>query len=244
MSRRDNILALRPGNGAASPAGDAAAVILPSMLLCDFTDLRAETRALESAGFRALHLDVMDGVFVPNFSYGMTLVRAVRDATDLPLDVHLMMVNPQNWIREFFDAGADSLTFHIEAVDDAREAIDEIHSLGMAAGVALDRDTPASRIEPVAELCDIVLVMTIKAGFGGQQFMPELLDKLPEIRRMAGEGPVLQVDGGVNRDSIEACVQSGAQWLVAGSAIFQSENYNKTHDELLELACVASKSRF
>ena len=140
MSRRENILALK----------DHAPVVMPSMLLCDFANLSTETKRLEQAGFKALHLDVMDGVFVPNFSYGMTIINAFRKATELPLDVHLMMVNPQNYIEQFHEAGADSITFHIEAVDDAAATISKIKSLGMAAGVAIDRDTPVSEIESIA----------------------------------------------------------------------------------------------
>ncbi len=213
------------------------------MLLCDFGDLRSEVARLEAAGFQALHLDVMDGVFVPNFSYGISIVAAFREVTDLPLDVHLMMVNPQNYLRQFCDAGADSITFHIEAVTDAAAVIDEIHALGMAAGVAIDRDSPVSGIEPVARKCDIVLIMTIKAGFGGQRFIPDLLNKLDDVRQIAGVDPVLQVDGGVNAETIQACTGAGAQWLVAGSAIFNSQDYQQTHTRLLELANDGSKCR-
>jgi ribulose-phosphate 3-epimerase len=243
MSRRDRILGLRTRAGVRSDVSDPSTLILPSMLLCDFTDLRNEVGALEAAGFRALHLDVMDGVFVPNFSYGLTLVRAFREVTDLPLDVHLMMVRPQDWIEQFAEAGADSLTFHIEAVDDARAAVQAIHEQGMAAGIAIDRDTPVSAVADVAAEADIILVMTIKAGFGGQQFMPAMLAKLDEVRRIAGDDVVLEVDGGVHAGTIQECVRAGAQWLVAGSAVFRSPDYRQTHDKLLELANVAAKSR-
>jgi ribulose-phosphate 3-epimerase len=228
MSRRERILARR----------ESAPLILPSMLLCDFGELRTEVRLLEAAGFEALHLDVMDGVFVPNFSYGMTVVEAFRKATRLPLDVHLMMVQPERYFRQFWEAGADSLTFHIEAVDDPTAAVEAIHALGMAAGVALDRDTPVEAIADVAGLVDIVLVMTIKAGFGGQKLMPDLLDKLAQVRELAGDRPVLEVDGGVNASSVRACVEAGAEWLVAGSAVFRGIHYETAHSELKELAGV------
>ncbi len=228
MSRREKILALRTDHP----------LVLPSMLLCDFGNLRAEVQALEAAGFRALHLDVMDGVFVPNFSYGISIVKAFREVTDLPLDVHLMMSKPQNYIQQFYDAGADSITFHIEAVEEANSLIDGIHNLGAACGVAIDRDTPARQVEPIVSKCDLALVMTIKAGFGGQKFIPELLQKLPELREIAGETPILQVDGGVNNDTISSCVDAGAQWLVVGSGVFQHDDYAVAHSSLINQMCL------
>ena len=181
MSRREKILALR----------GRTPLILPSMLLCNFGDLRTEVAALEASGFVALHLDVMDGVFVPNFSYGISIVEGFRRVTELPLDVHLMMVNPQNYINQFHAAGADLITFHIEAVDHPLDVVRQIHDLGMAAGVAVDRDTPVSKIESIAGIVDLVLIMTIKAGFGGQKFIPELLDKLGQVHQLAGDRPDL-----------------------------------------------------
>ncbi len=231
MSRRDKILALRDGDP----------LVFPSMLMCDFANLSSECQSLEAAGFKALHLDVMDGVFVPNFSYGMTIVKAFRQATDLPLDVHLMMTGPEKYIQQFHDVGADAITFHIEAVDDAAKVIDQIHELGMAAGVAVDRDTPISEIADVAARCDLVLVMTIKAGFGGQKFMPELLNKLHEVREVAGEGPVLQVDGGVNETTIAQCVEAGAKWMVVGSGVFKHDDYQAAHQKLIEQMCLDQK---
>lgn len=228
MSRRDKILSLRDGEP----------LVFPSMLMCDFANLSSELKRLETAGFKALHLDVMDGVFVPNFSYGMTIIKAFRQATELPLDVHLMMTGPEKYIQQFHDAGADSITFHIEAVDDPAAVIKQIRDLGMAVGVAVDRDTPISEIAQVAADCDLVLVMTIKAGFGGQKFIPELLNKLHEIREVAGEGPVLQVDGGVNETTIGQCVEAGASWMVVGSGVFKHDDYQAAHDVLIEQMCL------
>jgi len=224
MTRREKILALR----------NADPLVLPSMLLCDFANLADEVRKLEAAGFRALHLDVMDGVFVPNFSYGMTIVNAFHQCTDLPLDVHLMMEGPEKYIEPFHASGADSITFHIEAVDDPGSIIQQIHGLGMAAGVAIDRDTPVSAIAEIIDQVDMVLVMTIKAGFGGQSFIPGLLDKLREIRQLATTNPILQVDGGVNASTIGACVDAGAEWMVVGSGVFKQENYLQAHRDLLQ----------
>ncbi len=222
---------------------DGRPLVLPSMLLCDFTDLQGEVSRLREAGFRGLHLDVMDGVFVPNFSYGLTIVQAFRRATDMPLDVHLMMTRPERYLSQFHEAGADSITFHIEAVDDPQAAIRQIHDLGMAAGVAVDRDTPVSAIADVAALCDLILIMTIKAGFGGQSFIPSLLEKLDEVRVMAGPGPVLQVDGGVNQSTIGECIQAGAEWMVVGSGVFQHDDYGKAHRDLVCQAGSGNGSR-
>ena len=232
MSRREKVLALRDGQP----------MIMPSMLLCDFSNLAKELERLESAGFRSLHLDVMDGVFVPNFSYGMTIVSAFRKVTELPLDVHLMMVNPQNYVEAFAEAGADSITFHIEACDDAAAIVKQIHDLGMAAGVAIDRDTDVEAVAGVVEQCDLALVMTIKAGFGGQAFIPSLLDKLHRIREIAGEDVVLQVDGGVNQSTIGQCVEAGAEWLVVGSGVFKESDYQQAHQMLLSRAAMKERN--
>lgn len=213
---------------------NADPLVLPSMLLCDFANLAKEVANLEEAGFRALHLDVMDGVFVPNFSYGMTIVNAFHQCTKLPLDVHLMMQGPEKYVEQFHASGAHSITFHIEAVDDPDSIIQQIHSLGMAAGVAIDRDTPVSAIAKIIDKVDLVLVMTIKAGFGGQSFIPGLLDKLKEIRELGSTNPILQVDGGVNAGTIGACVDAGAEWMVVGSGVFKQEDFAQAHRDLLQ----------
>jgi ribulose-phosphate 3-epimerase len=227
MSRREKVLRLRDGQPK----------VLPSMLLCDFAHLAEEVARLEAAGFQGLHLDVMDGVFVPNFSYGMTIVQAFRRATDLPLDVHLMMTRPERYLQQFHDAGADSITFHVEAVEDPRATVQSIHDLGMAAGVAIDRDTPASAVADLMPICDVVLVMTIKAGFGGQTFIPVLLQKLGELQALPGPHPVWQVDGGVNASTIGQCVDAGADWMVVGSGIFRHEDYQQAHEQLMAHMC-------
>ena len=213
---------------------NADPLVLPSMLLCDFANLAKEVAKLEEAGFRALHLDVMDGVFVPNFSYVMTIVNAFHQCTKLPLDVHLMMQGPEKYVEQFHASGAHSITFHIEAVDDPDSIIQQIHSLGMAAGVAIDRDTPVSAIAKIIDKVDLVLVMTIKAGFGGQSFIPGLLDKLKEIRELGSTNPILQVDGGVNAGTIGACVDAGAEWMVVGSGVFKQEDFAQAHRDLLQ----------
>jgi ribulose-phosphate 3-epimerase len=209
---------------------------LPSLLLCDFGNLEREVARLEEAGVQALHLDVMDGRFVPNLTYGMPIVSALRRLTDLPLDVHLMIEEPQNYVPQFFDAGADVITFHVEAVDDPKPVIDQIHNLGAAAGVALNPATPLSTVEPVLEDCDLVLVMSVNAGFGGQTFQQVALQKLQQLRKLAPPDTLLEVDGGVNAATIGDCFQAGAQLMVAGSAIFGNESYSSAVSHLTQAA--------
>lgn len=215
MSRQDCIRTLR----AASPA------ILPSLLLCDFANLEQEIRELEFAGFAALHLDVMDGVFVPNFSYGLTIVEAIRNCTELPLDVHLMMIEPQKYIRQFRDAGANSITIHAEATENLAEVLKGIRDLDAVAGVAINPATPVAKIQSCIELADLVLVMSVNAGFGGQKFDESVLSKLDQVRAIADSEILLEIDGGINQQTIASAGQHGVDLFVAGSAIFHNNNY-------------------
>jgi ribulose-phosphate 3-epimerase len=230
MHRRDHLERLR----ASSP------LILPSLLQCDFGHLAGEIRQLEAAGVSALHLDVMDGVFVPNLTYGMPIVAAVRKVTQLPLDVHLMIERPQRYAKAFADAGADIITFHIEACDDPRKLVQEVRDLGCIAGVALNPGTPIRFLEPFIDLCDLVLVMSVDAGFGGQAFNPIALQKIEWLKRLAATEPLIEIDGGVNQHTIRDCVENGAQLMVVGSAIFQAPSYRAAFDELSKLAVVAA----
>jgi ribulose-phosphate 3-epimerase len=211
-------------------------VILPSLLLCDFANLQSEIRALEQAGVQALHLDVMDGVFVDNFTYGLPIVEAVNKVTDLPLDVHLMVAEPIKFIEEFRDAGADLITFQVEATDRIGETIDAIKSVGAAAGVALNPETPVESIEQYLPECDLVLVMSVKAGFGGQAFQSSVLQKLKQIRQVAGQEVVLEIDGGINKNTIEQSAESGAELFVVGSGIFRESDYAAAVANLQSLA--------
>lgn len=210
----------------------SAPAVLPSLLLCDFTNLEREVRRLEAAGVPGLHLDVMDGQFVPNLTYGMPLVTAFRRLTDLPLDVHLMISQPQNYLTQFVDAGADVVTIHVEAVDDPRPVLTEIRRLGAGAGIALNPATPLERILPCLELCDLALVMSVDAGFGGQQFQETALDKLARLRELVGKDVMLEVDGGVNKSTIGRCAAAGAEYFVVGSAIFRQLDYAVAVTEL------------
>jgi ribulose-phosphate 3-epimerase len=200
----------------------APPVVLPSMLLCDFGNLAAEVRAVEQAGARALHLDVMDGMFVPNMTYGMPIVEAVRKSTDLPLDVHLMIANPAKYVDAFIDAGADIVTIHAEAVDDPRPVLEQIRNRGAAAGLAINPPTPLEAIADSLPLCDLVLAMSVMPGFGAQKFDSAALDKLRALKRLLGTRVLLEVDGGVNAATVADCTRAGAQMLVVGAAIFRN----------------------
>ena len=209
--------------------------ILPSLLQCDFANLRDETQQLEEAGIEILHLDVMDGVFVPNLTYGMPIVAALQRVTELVLDVHLMIERPDRYLQAFRDAGADVLTVHAEAVDDVSEIVDQIHATGALAGLAINPDTPLDVVRPAAKKCDVLLIMSVPAGFGGQSFHPVALEKLRAARTMVGSHCVLEVDGGINRETIRDCRDAGAEWFVVGSAIFGTSIYSEAITQLRDL---------
>ena len=229
MSRRQQILELRK----------QAPQILPSLLLCDFGNLSTEVQRLEQCGIQGLHLDVMDGNFVPNLTYGMPIVEGLRKHTALPLDVHLMIADPQDYAESFYHAGADSITFHVEAVEDPQPILSQIHDYGAAAGIALNPLTPLKRIESCVGRCDMVLIMSVQAGFGGQSFQDVALDKLVQAREMFGPDVLLEIDGGINSSTIGECVSSGAELLVVGSAIFRQPSYEAAITSLQALMAKA-----
>lgn len=210
---------------------DAAPAILPSLLMCDFGDLRSELVKLEAAGAQVLHLDVMDGHFVPNLTYGMPIVAGLRRHTDLPLDVHLMISDPLVYARAFVEAGADLLTFHVEAVDDPVEVAAAINELGVGVGIALNPATPVDRIESVLPFCDLALVMSVDAGFGGQSFNPVALEKIRSLRERYPK-ILLQIDGGINGVTIGQAREAGCDLFVVGSAIFGQDDYGRAMNEL------------
>lgn len=217
----------------------ASPAILPSLLLCDFGNLEREIRQLEEAGVPGLHLDVMDGHFVPNLTYGMPVVEAIRGLTELPLDVHLMVSAPERLLDAFVSAGSDVLTVHIEAFDSAERAAETLRSikrLGVSSGIALNPGTPLERLEGCLADADLVLVMSVEAGFGGQAFDARALDRLAELRRRLTPQTCLEVDGGVNLDTIQACTEAGAELLVVGSAIFKQPCYRDAVSALSEAA--------
>jgi ribulose-phosphate 3-epimerase len=213
-----------------------APLVAPSLLACDFTRLREEIRRVEQGGAKLLHLDIMDGHFVPNISFGLPLVEAVRRSTRLPLDVHLMISEPMRFLRRFREAGADMLTIHIETVADPRPALSEIRSLGAAAGISLNPPTPVESLDGCLDLCDFALVMSVMPGFGGQTFDPTALDKLRRLRLSVGDNVLLSVDGGINLHTAAACAAAGADLLVAGTALFTQKDYGPFIEEMTELA--------
>jgi ribulose-phosphate 3-epimerase len=200
--------------------------ILPSLLLCDFGELKREVEAVEAAGVPALHLDVMDGNFVPNISYGLPIVEAVRQATALPIDVHLMIADPIRYVEQFHEAGADSMTIHAEAVSDPRPVLDKIRELGALAGLAINPPTPLASIEASLEHCDLVLVMSVMPGFGGQKFESGVLEKLRALCKRKDIHPLLEIDGGIGAATIGSAAAAGADLFVVGSAIFRSGDYS------------------
>jgi ribulose-phosphate 3-epimerase len=199
--------------------------IAPSILAADFAHLAAQIEEAQRAGADWIHVDVMDGRFVPNISIGIPIVQAVRRVTDLPLDVHLMIVEPERHVQAFADAGADILTVHVEASPHLNRTVQQIHSLGLRAGVSLNPATSLSTLEEILPDVDLVLVMSVNPGFGGQHFLPPALPRLRRIRQMLdalGSEAELEVDGGIDARTTCEVVAAGATVLVAGSAIFGS----------------------
>jgi ribulose-phosphate 3-epimerase len=217
---------------------DATPVINPSLLACDFGNIEAEVHRCEAAGARILHLDVMDGHFVPNLSFGIPVVEAVRRVTKLPLDVHLMISDPARYAHEFRQAGADFLTFHIEAVPEPRPVLEEIRRLGAGAGLAINPPTPLDAILrcDCLDACDLILVMSVMPGFGGQHFNPVALDKLQRLRATACSSLLLSVDGGVNMQTISSCAAAGANLFVVGTAFFSHGDYRQVMADLSDSA--------
>jgi ribulose-phosphate 3-epimerase len=205
--------------------------IAPSILSADFSRLGEEVRALEAGGADYVHIDVMDGHFVPNITIGPLVVEAVRKVTRLPLDVHLMIENPDRYIPDFARAGADLITVHQEAVPHLHRTVQLIHSLGKKAGVSLNPATPVATLEVILEELDLVLLMSVNPGFGGQSFIPSALAKIAELRReidRRGLAVELEVDGGVKTDNIGRIAAAGADVFVAGSAVFSTPDYGAT----------------
>ena len=204
--------------------------IAPSILSADFSKLGEEILAVEKGGADYIHIDVMDGHFVPNITIGPLIVEAIRPITKLPLDVHLMIENPDEYIGAFVKAGADYITVHVEACRHLHRTIQNIKSFGIKAGVVLNPATPVESIQHIIGEIDMVLLMSVNPGFGGQKFIPEVLPKIRKVKEMAeqkGLDMEIEIDGGVNSETAKLCMEAGANVLVAGSAIYNQENYAK-----------------
>ena len=216
-------------------------IISPSVLAADFTKLGEEVNKAEKAGAAYIHLDVMDGIFVPNISFGIPVIESLRKKSALTFDVHLMITDPIRYVNAFADAGADLITFHYESCEDPAAVIRAIRDRGLKAAIALKPATPAEEIFPLLGELDMVLVMTVEPGFGGQKMIPETVDKVRAIRTYANERGMeldIQVDGGINADNLKLVTSAGANVIVAGSAIFRAEDPKAVIDAMKEQAAL------
>ncbi len=199
-------------------------ILSPSILAADFAVLGEQIKEADEAGAEYIHIDVMDGVFVPSISFGMPVIKSIRKVTKRIFDVHLMIVEPERFVKEFADCGADSITFHLEATEDAEEIIDQIRSLGCKVGMSIKPKTPVEVVRKYLDKLDMLLVMTVEPGFGGQKYIPESTERIRKIRQMADEQEIdldIQVDGGITTDNVRMVLDAGANVIVAGSAVFK-----------------------
>lgn len=210
--------------------------IAPSLLSADFSRLAQDVEKIEAAGATMLHLDVMDGHFVPNISFGIPVIKSLRPRTRLFFDAHLMISEPDRYAEPFVKAGCDHVTFHIEVANKPRELVDEIHRFGASAGVCLNPTTPVSAIEKILDIVDLVLIMSVWPGFGGQKFMSEVLPKVEALRARLKPHQRLEIDGGIDENTIEGAARAGADTFVAGTAVFGKPDPPAALKNLLRLA--------
>ena len=213
-------------------------IVSPSILSADFSNLGKDVEMLHNSDCEWIHIDVMDGVFVRNISFGLPVIKSIRKYTDKPFDVHLMIQNSDDFLEDFKSVGADMLTVHLEACTHLHRTISEIKKLGMKAGVALNPHTPVSSLEEIISDLDLVLIMSVNPGFGGQKFIPSAIDKVKKLKKLIsekGSNTLIEVDGGVNLETGKQLVEAGAAVLVAGSFVFNSENPATTISNLKSL---------
>ncbi|UCF99300.1 MAG: ribulose-phosphate 3-epimerase [Spirochaetaceae bacterium] len=212
-------------------------LVAPSILSADFGHLAEEVKRIESGGGDWIHLDIMDGVFVPNITFGPPMVSALRRHSRLPFDTHLMIINPEKYVSKFVDAGADIITIHYEATVHVHRVLSQIREFGKKAGISIVPSTPAAMLTELLPELDLILVMTVNPGFGGQQLIPQTLQKVSQLVEMRHRGEhryLIEVDGGINGGTCKLAIEAGADVLVAGSAVFESENIEK---EINALRC-------
>ena len=210
-------------------------ILSPSILAADFKNLGRQIVDVDNAGAQYIHIDVMDGSFVPSISFGMPLIKSIRSATDKVFDVHLMIVDPIRYIREFAEIGADIITFHLEATPDVNAVIDEIHSLGKRAGLSIKPGTPVKELVPYLDKVDMILVMTVEPGFGGQPFIEASYDRIKAVKAMLTERGLdidIQVDGGITKENVRSVIAAGANVIVAGSTVYRGDAAQNTKDLL------------
>lgn len=201
-------------------------ILAPSILSADFNVLGEQIQTVAKAGAQYIHVDVMDGIFVPSISYGMPVIKSVRKSTDAVFDVHLMITEPVRYIRDFVDSGADIITVHVEACKDIDETIRDIKACGVRAAVAINPETPVDKIMPCLDDIDMALVMSVHPGFGGQKFIPDVLDKVRIIRSYYRDNNMdkdIEIDGGINFDNLPEVLEAGANVIVAGSSVYRGD---------------------